>query len=70
MLKKLFGPFPDEPLLYGFDKIIGHFNKFDSKFKSHNKTDPVVPINDNNDFINNEKTTKNDTGIQTVSWGM
>lgn len=36
MLKKLFGPFPDEPLLYSFDKILGLFHKIDSKLKRIN----------------------------------
>lgn len=36
MFKKLFGPFPDEPLLYGFDKIVDLYNKFDSKLKRNN----------------------------------
>lgn len=30
MFKNFFGPFPDEPLLYSIDKILGLFHQFDS----------------------------------------
>lgn len=36
MFRKIFGPFPDEPLMYGLDRILGLFLKFDITNKSSN----------------------------------
>lgn len=41
MFKKLFGPYPDEALLYSFDKIIGLYYKIDSKLKRANAPNDV-----------------------------
>lgn len=66
-MKKLFGPFPDEPLLYGFDKILGLFNKFDSKLKRDNAASnaatnsvaSVEPADEKiDDVVGNETTTE------------
>ncbi len=63
MFKKLFGPFPDEPLLYTFDKILGLFCKFDPKLNctdAEHQIDLAVPVVEKVDDVLNETTTEND----------
>lgn len=74
MFKNLFGPFPDEPLLYSFDKMIGLFQKIDSKLKrkndsknATNKIDFVDPGDGKITNVNVEATTANSvssTGVK------
>lgn len=35
MFQKLFGPLPDEPLVYGVDKLIGLFTKVAANVKTY-----------------------------------
>lgn len=59
MFKKLFGPYPDEALLYSFDKIIGLYYKIDSKLKRTNASNNV-PIEEKITNVIDEPTTKKD----------
>ncbi|XP_037048861.1 uncharacterized protein LOC119083278 [Bradysia coprophila] len=63
MFKSFFGPFPDEPLLYSFDKILGLFHKFDSKLKckdGEKQTDTAVSVVEKINEVCTETTTAND----------
>lgn len=69
MFKKLFGPFPDEPLLYSLDRILGLFHKFDTKSErkdAENQIDflvPVEPVNEKSNDVIEETTTENDVTV-------
>lgn len=77
MLKKLFGPFPDEPLLYSFDKILGLFHIIDFKLKRNiasnngtNVTNIVVPIIEEIVDVIVETTTENVVTSTTSTQGV
>lgn len=71
MLKNFFGPFPDEPLLYGFDKILELFHKFNSKLKcsdGETQIDTPVSVDEKiNEVINETTTASEDVTGETVT---
>ncbi|KAJ6639626.1 hypothetical protein Bhyg_12373 [Pseudolycoriella hygida] len=65
MLKNCFGPYPDEPLLYIFDKLLGLFHKFDFKLKctvgeKQIGTTPTASADDKINEVINRTTTESD----------
>lgn len=66
MFQKLFGPFPDEPLLYGVDKLLGLYTKFVKNKKTNaanlsaNQIQSIDPNDGKNCVVSEKTTTKNE----------